>query len=118
MAQISRTRACERSHLLLHICVSQPELAAVLGRAQKDVGVIELAADLLGNQPGLCHRLERAERARLAKRGVARPVRQLKGLRQRLDLTAPVGARPSTWRPASSACAAAVVGTRTADTTP
>ena len=78
-------------------------------RAQKHVGVIELAAHLLGNQPGLRHGLERAERASVPKSGVLRPVRQLKPLRQRNDLIP---------RPLDCEGCAAPGGTRTADTTP
>ena len=58
----------------------------MLGRAQEDVGVIELAADLLRDQSSLADCFQRAQRARLPKRGVPRPMRELKGLRQRFDL--------------------------------
>ena len=102
-AQISRTRACDALHLRLHICAAKPELAAVFGCAEEDVGVIELAADLLGNQPCLCHRVERAERTRMSKRGMPRSVRELQGLRQHLNLLSGAFARRLT--PAPHACA-------------
>ena len=69
-----------------HICVPKSELAAVLGRSQENIGVIELAADLLGNQPGLPHRLKRAQRARMPKSAMPRAMSELKSLGQPVDV--------------------------------
>ena len=79
--------ACARRlDLLVHIGVRKSELLAVLGRAQKDERMVELAADLLRKQAGSSQRFERAEGGCRAKRGVLRPVRELECLRQRLNL--------------------------------
>ena len=79
--------ACARRlDLRVHIGVRKSELLAMLGRAQEDVRMVELSADLLRKQAGSSQRFERAEGGCRAKRGVLRPVRELECLRQRLNL--------------------------------
>ncbi len=49
----------------------QAELAPVFGGSQKHVGVIELPAEMFGDQAGLAHGVEHAERASVAQGGMA-----------------------------------------------